>query len=128
MTTPKPTSASNHGSSKPEEIRRRDATGHLDPKYAAELRAKSVEDNTKDDDRAFVVGSKSNDPLAESFGEEFVESATSGESEAERSSSEEITSDEVGGPFVVTSGRQEYAEGTDASNPKGATREPFPRT
>jgi hypothetical protein len=127
MTTPKTAGASNHATSKPGEIKRRDATGHLDPKYAAELRAKSGE-RAKGDDRAFLAGPRSSDTLAESFGEEFVESATSGESEAERSSSEQVTSDELGGPFIVTSGKHEFAKGTDASNPKDATREPFPRT
>ncbi len=128
MTTPKPPRASNHAPAKPDGIKRRDATGHLDPKYAAELRARSVEGKTTDDDRAFLNGPRSNEPLAESFGEQFVESVTTGESEAERSTSEEVTADEVGGPFIVTSGKTEFAQGTDASNPKGALREPFPRT
>ena len=32
-----------------------------------------------------------------------------------------------GGPFVVTTGGEEFADDVDESNPEGATREPFPR-
>jgi hypothetical protein len=127
MDTKKTAGASHDGTPKPDGVKRRDATGHLDPKYAAELRAKSGE-STKGDDHAFLMHARSNEPLAERLGEEFVASATSGESEAERSPGDEVTSDEVGGPFVVTTGKKEFAKGTDRSNPKGATREPFPRT
>ena len=35
---------------------------------------------------------------------------------------------EVGGPFVVTTGGEEFAEGTDESNPEDAEAEPFPKT
>ena len=133
MTTPKKPEAAKpdhtkHPSVPPSEpVKRRDATGHLDPKYAAELRARSLE-TPKDDDRAFLSGPRTGEQLAENFGEEFVASATSGESEAERSSSEDVTADEVGGPFVITNGGTEFARGTDKSNPKTATREPFPKT
>jgi len=123
MTTPK-----KPGPAKPPEMKRRDATGHLDPKYAAELRAKSGKDDMGND-RAFLNGAaRSKDSLAESLGEEFVASATSGESEAERAPNEEFVSEEVGGPFVITTGKKEFAKGTDPSNPKGATREPFPKS
>jgi hypothetical protein len=128
MTTPKKPGTSNHGALKPEEIKRRDATGHLDPKYAADLRAKSGKDE-RGNDRAFLNGhARSNDPLAESLGEQFVSSATTGESEAERAPSEDFVSEDVGGPFVITSGQKEFGKGIDRSNPKGATREPFPKT
>ncbi len=36
--------------------------------------------------------------------------------------------EEIGGPFVPATAAQEFAEGSDASNPPGATREPFPTT
>ena len=39
---------------------------------------------------------------------------------------EQVVPEERGGPFVETTGGTEFAEGTDASNPKGAKPEPFP--
>ncbi len=65
------------------------------------------------------------DALAEELAEEFIASATSGEGQNE-AGHEEIVSEEIGGPFVPSTGKVEFARGTDASNPKGATREPFP--
>jgi hypothetical protein len=109
-------------------VQRRDATGHLDPKYAATLRAKSREGAVKDTDDAFIGrGQRSKDDLAEEMGETWVETATSGEDENEDVFNQEVP-EESGGPFVQTSGSQEFAEGTDASNPKRAKREPFPTT
>jgi hypothetical protein len=99
----------------PAPIKRRDGAGHLDPKYAQELRARS-RGKTKDDDRAF-----------EELGEEFVETITSGEDEGNEVRDQRVA-EEVGGPFTLTNGNTEFAEGTDGSNPKTATREPFPRT
>ena len=57
----------------------------------------------------------------------MVATATTGEYEAE-SVREQDVPEEVGGPFVETTAREEFGHGTDPSNPKGATREPFPRT
>ena len=109
-------------------IVRRDATGHLDPKYAAELRAKSKEGATADDNRAFLGGhQRAHDSLAENLAEEFVQSATSGEESGEDDMNA-VTTEEAGGPFIVTTTGEEMADGTDASNPADATREPFPRT
>lgn len=91
-------------------------------KPAAKPRAKRSEDE------AFIRGgARSNDALAEELGEEWVQTATSGEDEAEERFSQEVPEDR-GGPFVVTTGGQEFAEGVDESNPKGSKREPFPRT
>ena len=101
-------------------MKRRDATGHLDPKYAADLRAKGK--RTKDDDRAF-----NSDALSKELGEEFVETVTSGEDEGNEVRDQRVT-EELGGPFTVSTGGAEYANDVDGSNPKGATREPFPRT
>jgi hypothetical protein len=111
---------------KPATRRRYDRPGHLDPKYAAELRAQSgVEEK---DPRAFLDGPRSpTDDLAEERGEEVVEKATTGEDAGEESLDQRVP-EEDGGPFVETSGAQEFAEGADASNPKGAFREPFPTT
>jgi hypothetical protein len=110
-------------------IHRRDNSGHLDPKYAADLDARRKEaDSSKDDNKAFLGGkSKSKDSLAEELGENFVKSATSGE-EGIEDDLDEVTAEESGGPFVETSGGTEFAGGTDASNPKDAKREPFPKT
>ncbi len=108
-------------------VRRRDASGHIDPKYASELLAKSGKSTNSTEDKAFLQGSKGHEELAEDLGESFVASATSGESvTADRG--DETSEAERGGPYVITSEQQEFAEGTDASNPKGATREPFPTT
>jgi hypothetical protein len=112
-------------------IKRRDATGHIDPRYARELLAKARETHNDDDDpeatHAFLKGTRTADELAEERGENFLETVTSGEGqEAERH--DQITPDEVGGPFVVTSAGEEFAAGTDESNIPEAEREPLPRT
>ena len=106
---------------------RRDAAGRLDPKYARDLRALSRENRAGDDDRAFFNGPRSGDDLAEELGKEAVGSMTSGEDQSERLIAEEVE-EERGGPFVKTRGGDEFARGTDRSNPRDATREPFPRT
>jgi hypothetical protein len=107
-------------------LQRRDATGHLDPKYAADLRLRSLENARAGEDVAFLGRAKSSDPLATALGEEFVEAATTGEDAGPEVFNQGIPEEE-GGPFVVTRGRDEFAHGSDRSNPKGATREPFPR-
>jgi hypothetical protein len=105
--------------------RRRDRAGHLDPKYAADLRRRSSK--TRDDDRAFVGGKRSKDDLAEELAEEAVVAMTSGEDGLTDDLEAEV-SEEIGGPFVRSSGKKEFARGTDKSNPRGAKREPFPTT
>jgi hypothetical protein len=112
-------------------IQRRDAPGHIDPRYARELLAKARETRNDDDDpeaaHAFLKGSRATESLAEELGESFIETVTSGEGqEAERR--DQVTPDEVGGPFVVTSAGEEFATGTDESNILEAEREPLPRT
>jgi phosphatidylserine/phosphatidylglycerophosphate/cardiolipin synthase-like enzyme len=104
---------------------RRDPTGHLDPKYAADLRLRSLETARSDLDIAFLGRARSSDSLAEVLGRGFVEAATTGEDRALDALNEGLPED-AGGPFVMTRGRDEFARGRDASNPKGATREPFP--
>ncbi len=111
-------------------VSRRDATGHLNPKYAAELRAKSRE--SAEDlhvDRAFLRKSKSRekDSLSEELGAEAVMTMTSAEDQSARLQEGEVE-EEIGGPFVITPARREFARGTDRSNPRKATREPFPKT
>ena len=95
-------------------------------RYAAELRERIRDSEPpKDDSRAFLGGKR--DDLAEQLGEEAVEKMTSGEDDGEDVANQEVA-EETGGPFVVTSGGTEFASGTDASNPEGADREPFPTT
>ena len=74
--------------------------------------------------RAFV-GTHANVDEAKQRGEEFVRTATSGEA-AESDLEEEEATEEEGGPFLITTGRTEFASGTDASNPRDAERSPFP--
>ena len=105
---------------------RRDATGRLDPKYASDLRARSRE-NQEDDNRAFFKKAHSGDDLAEELGEQAVGTMTSGEDQSEHLTGEEVE-EERGGPFVKTREGDEFAGGTDRSNPRDSTREPFPRT
>jgi hypothetical protein len=65
--------------------------------------------------------------LAEELAEEAVEAMTSGEDKLTDDLAADVP-EERGGPFVTTTEGEEMADGTDASNPKGATREPFPKT
>lgn len=65
------------------------------------------------------------DTLAEELGEDFVRAATTGEEQGEEAHEQEVD-EEHGGPFVVTAAEAEFAHGPDASNPKSASREPFP--
>jgi hypothetical protein len=106
---------------------RRDGTGHLSKQYAADLRERSMESAEPKDAPSFVEGTSSGDPLAEELGEDFVQTALSGEDTLEESL-DQVVSEERGGPFIESTGGTEFAEGTDASNPKGAKREPFPTT
>jgi hypothetical protein len=110
------------------EIRRRDRAGHLDPQYAADLRSRSEASAEPADSPGFLRRpNRSNDDVAEQLGEEVIDEATSGESVGEDVLNQEV-SEESGGPFVVTSGDTEFALEPDDSNPKGSSREPFPRT
>ncbi len=107
---------------------RRDATGHLNPAYAAELRAHSGElGSSKDNEDAFRPSAIRRDPLAEELGEGFLRGVTGAEDD-EDETFEQIVPEESGGPFLVTTGATEFADGVDESNPADATREPFPRT
>ena len=109
-------------------VRRRDGAGHLDAQYAATLREKSLEGQVRDPDDAFIGREgHTKDNLAEALGETWVASATSGEDENEDVFSQGVPEDE-GGPFVTTTAGQEFADGTDASNPERSKREPFPKT
>jgi hypothetical protein len=70
---------------------------------------------------------RTSDELAESMAEEFLQAATSGEDTAE-DVLDQVVAEELGGPFVETSALEEFAGGTDESNPPDAEREPLPLT
>jgi hypothetical protein len=112
-------------------VAHRDATGHLELKYAAGLHAKSLASAEKHGvDRAFLRKSSSlRAPLADELGREAVMTMTSAEDQSDQLQDLTLAlGEEVGGPFVATTGGQEFARDGDGSNPPGATREPFPRT
>jgi len=66
------------------------------------------------------------DDLAEELAEEFLKSATSAE-ESFPETLEEAQTEEEGGPFITTTGKEEFAKDVDESNPRGAEVEAFPR-
>ncbi len=106
-------------------VRRRDGVGHLEPQYAADLRARSGRPDREPS--SFLDRPRSSDDLVEELGEEVVAEATSAEHGGEDILDQEVP-EERGGPFVETTGAEEFAHGIDASNPRGAKREPFPTT
>jgi hypothetical protein len=66
------------------------------------------------------------DDMAEILAEDFLRSATSGENIDEQSL-DEVVAEEFGGPFVESTASEEFAEGSDESNPPDAMPEPLPR-
>ena len=83
-----------------------------------------------DDGNAFIPDPEggpayTRDDLAESLAEDFLQAATSGEDVAEESG-DQVVPEELGGPFVETSANEEFASGTDESNPSDAETEPLP--
>lgn len=68
---------------------------------------------------------RAGDPLAESLAEGYLTSATSAE-EIGEDDRDEVQTEELGGPFTETTGREEFANGSDESNPEDGSREPFP--
>jgi hypothetical protein len=101
----------------------RDGAGHLDPKVAADLQAR-VEGEAPADEHAFLRAPRSKEAVAEQLGESFVAQITSGG----EGPVDDPVEEEAGGPFVETTGKVEFADGTDRSNPADASREPFPTT
>jgi hypothetical protein len=108
-------------------VHRRDRAGHLDPRYAADLHAKSREGQETSTEDAFIRKARAHDDLAEEMGEGAVETMTTGEDEGS-DDHEQVVTEELGGPFVESSANNEFADGSDESNPADATREPFPKT
>jgi protein-disulfide isomerase len=109
------------------EFKRRDGSGHLDPDYQRWLLQESGRSPNDGDDRAFIDGMRSKDALAEQLGEEFLESATSGQDEGEELF-DQVVAEENGGPFLETSGGTEFADDDDPPNIDEAPPEPFPKT
>ena len=66
------------------------------------------------------------DDLAEVLAEDFLRSATSGD-DIDDEVMAQVVPEEFGGPFVESSADEEFAEGTDESNPVDAVPEPLPR-
>ncbi len=111
----------------PRRVDHRGGDGHLDPAYESLLRARVHDGLRREVEKAFVRGTSSVDPTALDCGKEFVMTVTSGEDGGE-SRLDDVSSEERGGPFLVTSGRTEFAYDADKSNPPDGTREPFPKT
>jgi hypothetical protein len=107
-------------------VEHRNGSGHLDPTYEAALRTRVHDRARNTGERAFVSGTARADSSAADCGENFVMTVTSGEDGGGDSALDEETSEERGGPFVESNASVEFAYDTDASNPTGATREPFP--
>jgi hypothetical protein len=105
---------------------RRDPTGHMNPKVAADLRAQSQAHHGVNEGPAFLDGTTS-EPLAEQLGSNYIRSALTGE-ETTEDARDGTTTEELGGPFIETSSATEMAYGVDRSNPIDATREPLPLT
>ena len=85
-----------------------------------------------DDGNAFIPDpeggpARTRDSLAENLAEEYLQGATGGDAVAEEQN-DEVVPEELGGPFVETSAREEFADGTDESNPADAETEPLPLT
>lgn len=68
---------------------------------------------------------RTDEALAEARAEQFLEAATTGEDPAE-ATLDATVEEELGGPFIETTAEEEFASGTDESNPPDAKREPFP--
>lgn len=103
-----------------------DASGHMDPAERQRLLDLGREHRDAEP-KGLTAEQIAQDSLGEEMGEAAVLAMTSGEDELGDDLDAEVE-EERGGPFVETSGRTEFAEGTDESNIEGATREPFPTT
>ena len=84
-----------------------------------------------DDANAFIPDpdggpAHTNDDLAETLGEGFVEAATTGE-DVDDEVLDQVVSEEIGGPFIESDATREMASGIDEANPEDAEVEPLPR-
>jgi hypothetical protein len=86
-----------------------------------------------DDGNAFIPDpedgpARTRDDLAENLAEDFLQGATSGGEPFAEEQNDEVVPEELGGPFVETSAREEFADGVDESNPADAERAATPQT
>jgi hypothetical protein len=98
---------------------------------ARRLKASPSMPERSDDANAFIPDpgegpARTSDDLAEALAEDFVQSATRG-NEVLEDDLDQPLSEEIGGPFVLTRARDEFAEGTDESNPADAEPEALPK-
>jgi len=99
----------------------------MDPEHARRLLEMAREGKVNDTSGAFIEAPETRDDLAKGLAEAAVTSMTSGEDQL-GTDLESVVDEELGGPFLETSGNTEFAGGTDESNIPEATREPFPRS
>ena len=104
-----------------------DGSGHMDPEHARRLLKMAREGKVDDGVGAFIDAPETRDDLAKGLAEAAVSSMTSGEDQL-GADLESVVDEELGGPFLETSGNTEFAGGTDESNIPEATREPFPKS
>ena len=102
-----------------------DGSGHLAAQEARYLLDLAHATRTTESDEAFVTSTSTDDDLAEELAEAAVTSMTTGQDELVEQLETDVDED-LGGPFIETSGNTEFAGGTDESNIREATREPFP--
>lgn len=84
-----------------------------------------------DDANAFIPDpgdgpAHTDDELAESMAEDFLQAATTAQ-DPDEARLDSSYPEEIGGPFIETSAAEELAHDTDGNNPPDATREPMPR-
>jgi hypothetical protein len=93
--------------------------------FAAQLEGQGSQ--RPDGGKAFVRESDgtSSDTFATEMGKDFLIAAETGREVLEELSDEDMPEDS-GGPFIVSTAGNEFADGVDASNPTGADREAFP--
>jgi len=117
----------------PRQRRSRRAAASTSPRAGAPVNGGPVERHFRprpDDANAFLPDpdggpAHTDDDLAESLAEEFLDAATSGaEAEEELNA---VIPEELGGPFVETSAAEEFANDVDDMNPIDAEPEPLPR-
>jgi hypothetical protein len=102
----------------------RNDEGRRDVDVAHVMRADSADAFIRNPDDGGPV--RVDDDLAETLAEEYVHAATSGEDQDE-DTLDQMVPEEIGGPFVETSAEEEFADGTDESNPEDAEVEGLPR-
>jgi hypothetical protein len=112
-------------------VRRRSRGVARDERQRGGRRPHVRPDHRDDDAIAFVAEPidrrplRSSDDLAEELAEQFVLGATSGEQAAQDRLEADVP-EEVGGPFVETTGPMEFGDEVDETNPEDAAREAFP--